>query len=166
MKKKSLKGFTLIEILIVLTIFSVVALSLYSTFFSGTSVWRRSEDLNRIYQEARWSLDTIANELRNAVILDYSNIYPDFVVFEGGSDKISFLGITDDGIKKISYFLENENSGHVLKRREIAFIDSLLGLESEKSTEVFSDLACEGGLKFSYAYGSNDSGEDISWQDN
>ncbi|MFH1655811.1 MAG: prepilin-type N-terminal cleavage/methylation domain-containing protein [Candidatus Omnitrophota bacterium] len=163
--KSLLWGFTFIEILIALTIFAIVAVSLYSTFFSGTSVWKRSEDENRIYQEARWSLDTIAKELRNAIILDYSKSYPDFIIFEGNPDSISFFNATDEGIRKISYFLESDNFEILLKRKEISLIDSLQSLEEETPTETFSSLVAEGGLQFSYAYAGAESEEGIEWQD-
>jgi prepilin-type N-terminal cleavage/methylation domain-containing protein len=166
MIKKFPNGFTLIEILIAITIFSVVALSLYSTFFSAIAVWRRSEALNRVYQEARWSLEVIANELHNAIVLDYTDRYPDFTAFEGSSDKISFLSLSDSGIKQISYLLENENSEYSLKRQETAFTDALQNYSKEQLIETFTNLACEGGLKFSYAYSAVDSEDDVVWQDN
>ncbi|MBL7131939.1 MAG: prepilin-type N-terminal cleavage/methylation domain-containing protein, partial [Candidatus Omnitrophica bacterium] len=49
MSKDTLKALTLIEILIALTIFSIIAVSLYSTFSSGILAWKKSEDVNRLY---------------------------------------------------------------------------------------------------------------------
>jgi len=163
--KKYSKAFTFIEILIALTIFSIIALSLYSTFFSATSVWKRSADENRLYQEARWSLETIAKELRNAIILDYRKSYSDFSVFEGNSNSISFLCVTEDGIKKVSYFLEEDGPDVLLKRQEIALIDAFQVWEPEVAVEIFSSLVSQGGLKFKYAYISVEAEEEIGWQD-
>jgi prepilin-type N-terminal cleavage/methylation domain-containing protein len=166
--KYLLRAFTLIEILIGLIIFSIIAISLYSTFFSGTSIWRRSEDKNRLYQEARWSLDTMAKELRNAIIFHYGENYPNFLAFRGTSADISFLIATDSGIKRIRYFIQREEQNQditvfSLKREELSLIDSLQATGTDKaSIERFSDLVAENGLKFSYAYGSPD---DIEWQD-
>lgn len=169
--KKLLTAFTFIEILIGLTIFSIIALSLYSNFLSGTSVWKRSEEINRLYQEARWSLDTIAKELHNAIALDYKNSYPDFAVFKGNSDSLAFLIANDDGIKRINYFLEkvdeSQNLFFALKRKETPLIDSLQTPEGESLTETFSSLVSEGGLKFSYSYSSTEGeNEQIEWKGN
>jgi len=160
---------TFIEILIGLTIFSVVAVSLYSTFFSSTSAWKKSEDLNRLYQEARWSMDTIAKELHNATIFSYKTSYPDFKVFEGKSDSMSFLNEDDYGIKRVTYLLEAKENGEAsvfsLKRQESSLIDSLQLSVEEKSEETFSSLVAKDGLKFSYAYGVGDGEEEeIEWK--
>ncbi|MBM3248457.1 MAG: type II secretion system protein [Candidatus Omnitrophica bacterium] len=168
-KKNNFSGMTFIEILIGLTIFSVVAVSLYSTFFSSTSAWKKSEDLNRMYQEARWSMDTIAKELHNAVIFSYKNSYPNFKVFEGKADSISFLNEDDYGINRVLYFLEaKENGGgeiFLLKRQESSLIDSLQISVEEKSEEIFSSLVAKDGLKFSYAHGVvNGEDEEIEWK--
>lgn len=167
---KTKLAFTFIEVLIGLTIFSIIAMSLYSTFFSGTSAWKKSDDLNRLYQEARWSLDTIAKELRNAIILSYKNKYPGFAFFQGTPDNISFLVEDEYDIKKVSYFLEakengEDNSGFSLKREQVFLIDSLQPTEQEKSKETFSTLVSEGGIKFSYPYMVSATGEDIEWRD-
>lgn len=170
LNRKVLKSFTIIELLIGLTIFSIIAVSLYSTFFSSTSVWKRSEDLNRVYQEARWSLDTMAKELHNTIVLNYKGESEDSFSFNGASDNISFLLATDTGIKRISYFLEEIKSNDdkiifSLKRQELGFIDSLQTQnDSEQTEEIFSNLVSEGGLNFSYAF-QNEIEEIIEWKD-
>ena len=162
--KRFLSAFTLIEILIGLTIFSIISMSLYSTFFSGTSIWKRSEDVNRLHQEARWSLDTISKELRNAIVFNYGDVDSDFSFFNGATDSISFLISTDDGIKKVSYFLaDNENQKKSLKREENDLIDSLQASSGEALIETFSSLVAEEGLKFSYAYSMAGAEDEIGW---
>ena len=41
MRKKFQEGFTIVELLIALAIFSVIAASLYYTFNTGLSVWKK-----------------------------------------------------------------------------------------------------------------------------
>jgi len=168
--KKTKLAFTFIEVLIGLTIFSIIAMSLYSTFYSGISAWKKSEDLNRLYQEARWSLDTIAKELRNAIILSYKDRYPGFAFFQGTSNSISFLLEDEYDIKKVSYFLEagengEDNPGFSLKREQVFLIDSLQLTEQEKPKETFSSLVSEGGLKLSYPYMVSATEEGVEWRD-
>ena len=181
MSKDTLKALTLIEILIALTIFSIIAVSLYSTFSSGILAWKKSEDVNRLYREARWALDKMAAELRNAIIYDFTEQYPDLNVFQGQKDNIAFLVGTNSGIKKISYFLQMPQYADIhrtfvnyqgslpsriithyeegmasltsLKRKEESFIGSLqLEENQQKKSKTLSSIVKQAGLSFSYAY--------------
>ena len=60
-------GFTLIEMVVSLTIFSVISLSVYSSFAGGITVWRKAEEFSSVYQTARLVLDSMALELTNTV---------------------------------------------------------------------------------------------------
>src|SRR3989338_2967160 len=64
-------------------IFSIVAVAIYSSFNVGIRAWRKAEASYKVRQEARYSLDTIARELRCSV---------NFVrmPFAGTSDSVSF----------------------------------------------------------------------------
>lgn len=171
MNKKNILGITFIEMLIGLTIFSIISASLYSAFFSSTSAWKKSEDLNRLYQEARWSLDNISRELHNAIIISYKNRYPTFKVFDGESDRLSFLIVDDYEIKRVTYFLETldknlNDSESYLKRKESSLIDSLQLVSQGETQENFSSLVAKGGLKFSYAYSTaEEQDSEIEWKD-
>src|SRR5207247_11053245 len=60
-------GVTLIEPLVSLTIFSVIAVAVYSVFAAGVGAWRKAQELSSTYQTARLVLDDLAQELTNAV---------------------------------------------------------------------------------------------------
>lgn len=62
------KGLTLIEVLVVVTILSVLALTLYTVFKSGIDAWSKSEDRLDIYQNARVVLDQMSRELPGAIV--------------------------------------------------------------------------------------------------
>ena len=110
---KGLESFSLIEMLVGLGIFSVIALSLYSTFSSGFQIDRRSEDINGVYREARLAFDMIAQDLERAVWYDFSNSDPQKKSFLGDKDKISFIVPAGSGLKTVSYFLQALDFGSV-----------------------------------------------------
>jgi len=176
------------EILITLTIFSIISISLYSTFSTGILAWKKSRDANRLYREARWALDKMASELRNAIIYDFGEEYPDLNVFQGQRDRVTFLISVNSGIKRISYFLETPEYGSVhrtavnyqgslpssiiahyeqegvsllsLERKEESFIESLQPEEDQQSeSKTLSSIVKGGGLVFSYAYAETAPGE-------
>ncbi len=90
MRKDSF-GLTLVEMLLALTIFSVIAASLYGTFAGGLSLNRRSHERNRLDTEARWTLAQISADIRNAVNYNFSNSYPQRRAFEGTRDSLIFI---------------------------------------------------------------------------
>lgn len=85
-------GFTLIEILIGLSIFTIIITSIYATFRQGISVFRRSEEKIALYQEVRLALEEICSAIRNTVSLGAEK-------FEGNSTSLNF--VTIDAQKQI-----------------------------------------------------------------
>ena len=60
------KGFTLIEILITLSMIGLIITAIYSFYFSGLNGWRRSSDQVEYQQSARIALDKMVYELAEA----------------------------------------------------------------------------------------------------
>lgn len=168
------------ELMLALLIFSIIALSLYSTFSMATLTERKTNDTNRIYQEARACLDEIASSLKNAIFFDFSKNYPDLKLFDGQADQISFFIADDSGLRKISYSLKKVDFGKVekvvlgkrgsmpdkiiadyrqiaqrlltLERKEQDFLSSLSSADAGSQIADLTALVKEEGLKFSYAY--------------
>jgi general secretion pathway protein J len=67
-KKKS-AGFTLIEVLIGLTLLTIVLGAIYSTFFMVQRALERFEHVSLKYHEARTTLDIIRREIESAYII-------------------------------------------------------------------------------------------------
>ena len=191
--KKNPKAFTLVELLLGLTIFSIILASLYSTFSNGIELNRRSEDVNRVYREARWSLEILSRDLENARAYDYSNSYPQKTAFSGEADKLSFIRPTEAGLKIVNYYLEAPKEGsiyetiigrhssrnvsvvsryeenavvHLFIREEKDFVDDLQSVTAASEKQVLSSSAKENSLKFSYAYLEGEEGnEKVAWKD-
>ena len=66
MKKRN--GFTLIELMIVIAIFSLLILSIYSAFRTGLLSHEKIDAATNLYQKARLSLGLIETELRNGFV--------------------------------------------------------------------------------------------------
>lgn len=78
-----LTGFTLLELLIAFTLFSVAMVVVSSVFGTGIVAWKRGEEESGFYQELRFTLDRMAVEFRNAVPYEKSP-------FEGKNELVSF----------------------------------------------------------------------------
>ena len=193
-RRSSLTGFTLIEILLGLTIFSIIAVSLYSTFSSGIQLSRRSDDSGRIYREATLIFDRLATDLQSAQYYSFDNSYPQLLAFAGAGDQLTFFVPSEKGLRSVSYFLrdpqndfvyktiiakrsarpqtiisnfEEKESRDLLVREERPFVDFLQqSPEPSPDREILSSRIQEGSLKFSYAY-LKKQGEALEtvWQD-
>jgi type II secretion system protein J len=65
--KKNREGFTLLELLIAVSIFSVIAVALYSSFSAGIRIMRRSEAAMEFHQGLRLALSEVSLDLRNSL---------------------------------------------------------------------------------------------------
>lgn len=184
-------GFTLIEFLLALSIFAVVAAAIYSTFSGGIRLSRSSQVQNKIYREARWSFEEMSKDLENAIPYDFSGSYPDKRALWGEHRKISFILPTGQGLKVVSYYLEKPEEGSILKtivgkrhsrnmavttqsqsnsrvyylvKEEMDFVDYLSGgLKAKSNIEILSTNVKEDGLTFSYGYLQDEQQKNIDW---
>ncbi|MFH1360893.1 MAG: prepilin-type N-terminal cleavage/methylation domain-containing protein [Candidatus Omnitrophota bacterium] len=192
--KKYDHAFTLIEMLLGLSIFSLIALSLYGTFSSGMQLSRRSQSTGQIEKEIRWSLERIAKDLNNMAPYDFSRSYPDRLAFSGTMEEVSFLTKTPKGLSCVHYVLKPLEFGSVYKtivnrkaakkssimtryeetrshfalvREETPFIDSLQESRSENIEEdILIPRLADEGLQFSFAYVENQpEGPTLVWKD-
>lgn len=80
-------GFTFVELLVAVTIFSLIATGIYAALHAGIKLWRRGDVLTAENQAARTVFHFVSSDLRNAV-----NYFPE-VPFEGGSSQLSFMAL-------------------------------------------------------------------------
>lgn len=140
-KSKRASGFTLLELLIALSFFTVAFVVVSSVFGTGITAWRRSEGESAFYQEVRLATERIGLELRNS--LPYAGI-----PFEGEENSFSFLqvrhprsGPSPEWIRVTYKVSSKEGSAHLIRQ----LVPFLKGEETEAT--VLSDLS---DIRFSY----------------
>jgi type II secretion system protein J len=174
MNRKS--GFTLIELFIAISIFAVVAIALYSTFFAGISVWRRSGKGGDIYHNIRIVFDDMTKELRNTINM-YANVEDIKTIeeegessyaFSGGPDEIAFITLEgpflEDDIHqkelvKVIYRFDR-TAGELIR----VIADKPIGFDIEKGKKevILSNVE---NFKFEYCYGLDDEFEPYLWKE-
>ena len=141
-------GFTFIELLVSMLIFSIVALSIYLSFNVGISAWRKGEEGYKIRQGARYLFSSISREMRNAVASKE-------IMFSGGADSVSFCKAAN-GLFKVSYeFNGSENAVYKVVQ---TYKENASGEPGVRSRLV-SGLS---GFQLQYSYKN---GEKIEWRD-
>ena len=186
------RGFTLIEILLALSIFSTIALCIYGTFSGGIRLNQKSEQQNEVFREARWTFQGLSLELENMVSYDFTNSYPNKTAFSGSGEKITFISPSDEGLKVVSYYLMEPPREHVhttvvgetysknvsivtkyeesafiyyLVREELSFVDYVNDRQAQASDiEIISTNVVENGLRFYYGYLKDEESQETVWQ--
>jgi len=97
------RGFTFIELLLSISILSIVMLAVYSAFALGINTYQRFNAVNLNERKVVLGLEKIGDELRQC--LDFPDIG-----FEGNKEKLSFPVAADGQIVKINYSFDSEKN--------------------------------------------------------
>jgi prepilin-type N-terminal cleavage/methylation domain-containing protein len=135
-KKRS--GFTFVELLIAMLIFSLVSISIYLSFNAGILAWQKGEGSYRTRQGARYLLGTVSRELRNAV-------NSQVIIFSGRADSLLFCKAAN-GVFRVTYKLDA--GGKTVYKVLQTYRDVAAG-----GAGISSRLASAiSGIKFQYSY--------------
>lgn len=93
------EGFTLIEILVAITIAGIILGSIFTFFDLGFSSWQRS-DSNDNYQQQQRVIEALLRKDMQGIFI--SAIYKDNK-FEGYYDQVEWLILGKDSLRKVSY---------------------------------------------------------------
>lgn len=87
----SQQGFTLIEMLVAMAIFSVLMGLLMMGFSQGLSLWQRADDKAGHWQSLEWREQLLQHLFEQALAADFPLANGDLPRFEGAPDALSFL---------------------------------------------------------------------------
>ena len=62
------RGFTLLELLVAMTILAIIGVALFTVFNQSTETWQRADTRTRQFVAGREALDLMASELRQAIL--------------------------------------------------------------------------------------------------
>ncbi|MBU1062474.1 MAG: prepilin-type N-terminal cleavage/methylation domain-containing protein, partial [Candidatus Omnitrophica bacterium] len=149
MKQGRYNAFTLVEILIALSILAMIVVSTFTIFRSSSKSWQKGSERSERYHNARTAIGKMSTEISQAVI---SERRPS--KFIGRKESVSFISFvsTASGIfelVEVEFWLNNEKK--LLMRNEDIEPDY------DYLTYDYSDVLAEGivELEFSYYDGSS-----------
>ncbi|MCM8797229.1 MAG: prepilin-type N-terminal cleavage/methylation domain-containing protein [Candidatus Omnitrophica bacterium] len=155
------KGLTLIELLIAVSILSIIILSLYSTFRSGLSSYEKIDFALETYQSARIVLNRLNSDLKNSFVYLKSDSG-----FKGETNELQFFTVIEafgnnknyPFVAKVKYKL----SGVSLSRLYYKNMDSVNEDGAEGEEEIFPGIK---DISFQYAFPDTSGDELYKWQD-
>lgn len=142
--KRGLVGFTLVELLISLSIFSVIALSLYSVFTTGMFSYRRIKENLSVYQTARKIFNRISSDLKNSFAFSTEE-----AKFQGKDNEMTFLTLVSGSFSSVYYRLEKGELLRLCKKDSESLKEDSLAQPRIIAKQI-------GELSFSYAFLTDD----------
>ncbi len=110
------RGFSLLELLLAVTIFSIIAVVLIASFTAGIRIMRRSEEAMRRHQSLRLAMDEISLDLRNALLAPLPAAERQTVAeTEGGQEPVYYFTGTRDGFEFVTLKERYEEGGSVIE---------------------------------------------------
>ncbi|MDD5464741.1 MAG: prepilin-type N-terminal cleavage/methylation domain-containing protein [Candidatus Omnitrophica bacterium] len=143
-KNNKLGAFTLVELLIAVSIFSVVSIAIYSTFSSGASVLSRVKNIDLAQQKILLKTERFSRELRELPACRKQ-------LFLGAKTKISFPGNSDYIPCRITYYFDDASSCFMRvadKLSQIITPEGKIDAQFKSKPVVFLSKVKE--IKFSY----------------
>jgi len=161
------KAFTFVELIIAVTIFAIIATSIYATFNAGLRLWLRTSPMIEENQALRMFYSTISSDLKNAVYYydnnqtlnkpGFAQEYEGEINFKGEPGKISFISIVSiaesvSGLReepaRITYLYD---SGAKTVKRLVATKSEGLDETKARSSEMIQNIE-EKDFGFEYCY--------------
>jgi prepilin-type N-terminal cleavage/methylation domain-containing protein len=130
--KKTSRGFTLIELIVAIFIFSVITVSIVSVFVSVTKSYQKSKAIKFVKESAEFALTSIAKDVRMGKI-EKSATYSD------GSRKDYFLVTRNRTQQKVCYIFSKDGGDDLVKLSVIEGTSNCSGTE-----KVLVDLSGTG----------------------
>ena len=86
-------GFTLVEVMVTLTIMGLILLMIFGVFHLGVSAWEKGDFLKEKYQKMRISSQMLSRQFKSAVpyMIKTSKAEGDYLAFEGKQSSLRFV---------------------------------------------------------------------------
>lgn len=157
------RGFTFIELMLAVTIFSIIAVSIYSVFRIGAKLWVRTSPLIEANQSFRFFFNAISSDLKSAVI--YTKKGTDF---EGEDQRISFMTLVEMSgpniiphleLARVVYFYDKTNKA--VKRVVATRLEGFN--ENAKPSDILNNIE-DKDFEFEYCYKSGSSATEYDYE--
>ena len=151
--KKRQRGFTLIEILLVMLITSVLVLGVNAAFRQGHMLWSRAEKQRPIYQKTRMFFDTLTEELLCLYLPKIDDQQPaafTLSTLANGTVRLSFLTMNpawktaavSSFPAKVSYeFTSDSDSGQKILSRAEQLFSGEKAISSEQKEAIMEGFS-------------------------
>lgn len=157
-KRARVKAFSLVELLISVSIFAVVSIAIYSTFNSGLTVLRRSKSIDLAQQRFLLKVERFSRDLRQTPVFNKQ-------LFLGAKDRLSFSGIVNEMPSRLTYYYDASSGALMYNADSLSAVitqEGKIDPELKSKATVFLNKVKE--VKFSYLF-LNIKNNEYEWAD-
>lgn len=131
------KGFTLLEVILAITISAVIVIGLMTSFWRGVGVWKKTKGMITLTSDFRFFVDVLDSDLENAVKIPETLLVKSFFVEEDGKSIIFFVlkRLKDNKVAHI-YKTQYKLSKSTENAEEDMFILNRASKEIKKTEDV------------------------------
>ncbi len=167
------KGFTLLELLISLTILGVIVVIIFGAFRIGIRAWEKGEKDVESRQRQRIVLDLIKRQLASTCLREVKDANQQALLLKGDNKSIEFVSYipmvpgNQFGTVYVKYMVESEDGGDreqlVFWEKNIVLLDKETDMNDLHEDDFFELFPAVQSIAFEYLKGRTDE-ETSEWQ--
>lgn len=168
-------GFTLLELMISLTILGLILLIMFGALRIGVRAWEKGEkDIDK-HQRERVVLDLVKAQISSASAAEITGKKADQFRFEGEVESMAFVSdlpivpTNKSGMVYVKYIIEPaegvKGQRLMVYEKNLAFINKDKEMEKPDESEFFELIPAAKDLRFEYLQYPEDEEESPEWQE-
>jgi general secretion pathway protein J len=165
------KGFTLLELMLSLTILGVVLLIIFGALRVGTRAWEKGEKDVAVHQRQRAVLDLLSQQIASACIYEIK-MGDDPFYFKGSEGTMAFVSrspIVPGSVTGVVFVRYAIQEGDGQEKKQLKLYEKDAGflkeedIENQRDEDLFTLISGIQDLQFEYLKGGGDNSE-TEWQ--
>jgi general secretion pathway protein J len=177
---KDISGFTLLELMISLTIIGLILVLVFGSLRIGARAWEKGEKDVEIHQRQRVVLDNLKHQIASICLREIQRDETEDkseqkVFFRGDSEGMAFVSripmapVTQSGMVYARYLVREDDSGEkwrlLLFEKDVVLVDTEEDPTEPDEAEFFELIPAAEAIEFAYLKGPKDTDGDAEWQD-
>ena len=167
-------GFTLLELLISLTIIGLILVIVFGALRIGARAWEKGERDVETHQIQRIVLDNMKRQIASTCLREIMSEDQKEIFFRGDRESMEFMSrlsmvpTTRSGMVCVKYVVREEDEGDkqrlMLYEKDVVFIDKEKGVEDQDEADFFELIPGAEDIEFEYLKGPENEDDDPEWQ--
>ena len=168
-------GFTLLELLISLTIIGLILVIVFGALRIGARAWEKGERDVETRQIQRIVLDNMKRQIASTCLREIMSKDQKGFFFRGDRESMEFMSrlpmvpTTRSGMVYVKYVVREGEGGEkkrlMLYEKDVVLIDKEKGVEDQDEADFFELIPGAESIEFEYLKGPEDKDRDPQWQE-
>ena len=168
-------GFTLLELLISLTIIGLILVIVFGALRIGARAWEKGEKDVETHQIQRIVLDNMKRQIASTCLREIMSEDQKEVFFRGDRESMEFMSrlpmvpTTRSGMVYVKYVVREEEGGEkkrlMLHEKDVVFLEKEKDIDDLDEADFFELIPGAEGIEFEYLKGPEDKDGDPEWQE-